>query len=98
MFSAIQAAQLVAANPAITTIADSIFYSAGGTDQNEAPLIQAPQQPIQQPMQEIPQNTSPGFPALPVQPAPTPAMPEQSMPVAPSHGANRGIETTEFEG
>jgi len=98
MFSAIQAAQLVATNPAITTIADSIFYSAGGTDQNEAPLIQAPQQPMQEPMQEIPQNTSPGFPANPVQPVPGPAMPEQAMPDVPSHGTGRGIETMRSDG
>ncbi len=93
LFSSIQAANIVATNPAITPIADSIFASAGGIDLNGGELIQqsAPMQPM-----ALPVNTSPGFPANSNVPAPVPETPEVAMPIAPDHGAQRGIETSDL--
>jgi hypothetical protein len=95
LFAATQAAQLVAATPAIVPVADSIFTSAGGKDFNDAPLIQAPEQQIDSPAEELaepvdnpqeeaaeqmPVSTSPNLPAKPK---------------SPLAGVNQGIETPE---
>lgn len=78
MYSAIQAANAVAMNPAIAPVSDSIFKSAGGKDYNGGTLTDG--QPLAQPM-DMPVNTSPAFPDLP----PDVMSPEQ--------GVNSGIET-----
>ncbi len=95
LFASIQAANIVATNPAITPIADSIFTSAGGVDQNGGELIQqsAPMQPM-----DLPVNTSPGFPANANAPVPAPETPEVAMPVSPEMGMKNGIETMRNEG
>jgi len=60
-FSAIQAGNLVAANPAIAGVADGILGSVGVTDMNAAPLIPVP--PPGTPSIQMRENTSPNFPA-----------------------------------
>lgn len=65
MFAAIQAANLVAQNPAIAAMADDLFLSAGGKDANGLPLISTPTATQSIP---VPQNTSPQFPANPENP------------------------------
>lgn len=94
LFAAIQAANVVATNPEITPIADSIYASAGGVDQNGGELIQQ-SQPMQ-PM-DLPVNTSPGFPANGNAPVPMPETPEVAMPVSPEMGMKNGIETMRNE-
>jgi len=99
---------LVVQVPALTTVADSIYQSAGGKDQNGLPLAsyeqpQLPQLPVQietQPEsipteeQQVEQNTSPGFPANPQQPSMAmPGMPKAMMPASPEVGGLKGIET-----
>ena len=66
MFSAIQAANLIAQNPAIAPISQELFSSAGGKDYNGSPLVSMPAQ-AQQPI-AVPQNTSPNYPAIPESP------------------------------
>jgi len=66
MFSAIQAASLIAQNPAIAPISQELFSSAGGKDYNGSPLVSMPAQ-AQQPI-AVPQNTSPNYPAIPESP------------------------------
>lgn len=62
-FSAIQAGNLVAANPAIAGVADGILGSVGVTDMNASPLIPVP--PAGTPSIPVRENTSPNFPANP---------------------------------
>jgi hypothetical protein len=66
MFSAVQAANLVAGNNVIAQMADLLFKSAGGKDYNQGTLFDAPI-PQVQPI-DVPVNTSPGFPAMPESP------------------------------
>jgi hypothetical protein len=92
MFSATQAANQIAAVPAVAPLADQLLQSAGFVDQNAAPIIPQPGggaggapmpgaiQPATHPAPAgltVPQNTSPNFPPHPV---------------APDIGAGAGIE------
>jgi len=94
MFTATQTANLVATNPLIAPMSDSLFKSAGGKDYNGLPLIDMTQA---NPMQ-LKQNTSPGFPANPEQINNAQPAPEQPLePISPEQGANAGIETQRNE-
>lgn len=97
MFSAIQAAQLVAGNSVIATMADLLFKSGGGKDYNAGTLFDGSPMTAMQPT-TINQNTSPGFPAIPEQTEVAPMAPEQMMPTSPEQGAMNGIETQRNEG
>lgn len=66
LFSAMQAANMVAANPAIAPISDEIYKSGGGIDYNGFPIVNAPAQAM--PVAPMPKNTSPNFPANPESP------------------------------
>ena len=100
LFSAMQAAGLVVANPGIAPISDSIFASAGGKDINGPPLVST--QGLAQPQALVnapPQNTHPDFPSsAPVpdngQPQGMPSMPSVQSPEA---GSMEGIETPRNE-
>ena len=81
MFSAMQSANLLVQNPDIGPLADELFRSSGGKDYNGPPIVTAPQAAIA-PIPNIPQNTSPGFPANPKSPV---------------QGVNAGIETPQNE-
>jgi hypothetical protein len=96
LYSAIQAAQLIAMNPNIAPIADQIYLSGGGIDANGAPIAQTSQLPQLQTENapQMPTNTSPGFPDTGSPPQPT--QPESSAPensYSPEIGAMQGIET-----
>lgn len=109
LFSSIQAGNIIAQNPNIVPIADSIFASAGGKDLNQAPLISAPgsqapmptgaQQPAagQTQQMNLPVNRHPNFPVAPTNP--TSSMggtPMNNVPKeipSPEKGLNAGIET-----
>lgn len=68
-FGAVQAAQVIAMNPAVAPLADELASSAGVVDQNAPPNIPSPAGPIAVPEQaQIPSNTSPQFPARPATP------------------------------
>ena len=100
IFSAMQSAGMVVTNPGITPVADSIYLSAGGKDDNELPLaVEAQLAQGQQPQpQPVDQNTSPGFPATGnVSSQQQPVAPEQPMPMSPGLGNNAGIETMQNE-
>lgn len=90
-FEAIQTAGQVLLNPGTIPVGDDLMKSAGYKDHNGAPLVQ---QPMQQPIiDNVPQNTSPQFPANP--PGPEQIQPQQPMPIeqpAMPSPAN-GIET-----
>lgn len=62
-YSATNAANQVAMNPAIAPVADDMLGSASFVDANAAPVI--PSMPAGTPAIEVPQNTSPMFPANP---------------------------------
>lgn len=96
MYSATQAAQLVATNPVIVPIADSIYMSAGGIDKNEAPLIEQPQQPIQSMVEEQSESVDNSQEELVEQIAPPSTSPNlPAKPKSPLVGVNQGIETSE---
>lgn len=63
MFSATQAGQQIAGMPQIAPIADEIYLSAGGKDQNTPPMFEQPQERIDVP--PIPENTNPLTPTNP---------------------------------
>jgi len=75
-FSAIQTAQVIAQTPATAPLADKLLRSGGYQDMDAAPIVPELAQPI--PAMDLPQNTSPLFPANPSNPA---------------AGMNDGIET-----
>lgn len=106
LFSALQCAQLIAANPGIAPISDSVYLSAGGVDANGLPIADQPAIASLSPMppptatpSPVTTNTSPGFPGLPQTPNPSPpsgaTLPAQ--PLAASAGVNAGIETLEAD-
>jgi hypothetical protein len=86
MFSATQAANQIAAVPAVAPLADALLQSAGFVDQDAAPIVPMPPEGLAPPgdvaaMPDQPQaNTSPNFPAVPGQP---------------DIGVNAGIETAD---
>jgi hypothetical protein len=61
MFSATQAANTIAMNPAVAPLADELLKSAGAEDHNAAPLV--PNAPPGTQGITMPHNTSPLFPA-----------------------------------
>lgn len=63
LYSATTAAQLVAGMPPIAPVADQILLSAGFQDSNAAPIVAAPELPIQTPA--LPENTNPLTPPNP---------------------------------
>lgn len=87
LYSAMQAAQVAASIPGVVPIADEIAKSAGFTDMNEGPIYPQPAAPataaVEAPQIEIPQNTSPMFPAHPQ---------------GPGAGMMTGIETVTADG
>jgi hypothetical protein len=101
LFSAIQAAQLVVSMPGIAPISDSIYLSAGGVDANGLPI--ADTSSLQglttnnAANADIPQNTSPGFPAIASPEQPSVSQPALSAPQSPEVGALSGIETQRNE-
>jgi len=98
LFASIQAGQIVATNPAITPIADSIYMSAGGADLNGAPLISPSEAPAQ-PM-DIQENSHPNFPANPAAPQMPAGVPMNNVPAqlpSPEQGLNQGINTMRNE-
>jgi len=98
MFSAIQGAQLVAGNEVIAAMADVLFKSAGGKDYNSGTLFDNSGAMVNTPAMPLPANTSPGFPANPMQPEPEQSSPPQTTPaLSPTLGANAGIETMQNE-
>lgn len=61
-YSAMQAANVIAATPTTASIADGLLLSAGFVDRNQPPIV--PQDVAQQVgLPEMPKNTSPMFPA-----------------------------------
>lgn len=92
MFESIQAANIVATNPLIAPMADSIFKSAGGKDYNGGSLTDG--QVAQAMQQQLQQNTSPNFPANPEQAIPEqPQFPIQEPMASPEVGVSSGVET-----
>lgn len=90
-YSAVQTAQTVAMNPTLTPVADQVMQLAGYTPPNPAgvdPNLQAPAlpAPVNPMAADVPQNTSPLFPANPMEPA------------SPFVGQRDGIETQEADG
>jgi hypothetical protein len=82
LYSAIQTGQVAATVPGVVPIADEIAKSAGFQDQNAAPIYPQPLQPAVAAV-DIPQNTSPMFPA---------------QPAGPGEGMMQGIETERADG
>lgn len=80
-FAGMQAANIIASTPTVTPIADALLLSAGFVDKDASPIVPQGVQP-QQGLPQLPQNTSPGFPALPG---------------TGEVGMNRGIETQRNE-
>lgn len=72
-FGAVQAAQAIAAVPAVAPLADQLLRSSGFEDQDTAPIVPAaPSLADQLPapgVPGVPKNTSPQFPAKPANPA-----------------------------
>lgn len=66
-FGAVQAAQVIAMNPAVAPLADELAGSAGLVDQNAPPQIPQPAAPVPT-GPAIPQNTSPQVPLSPESP------------------------------
>lgn len=79
-YSAVQAAQVLAQVPGLVPVADEILLSSGFKDQNSAPIFVQPSTPE---LGQLPQSTSPQFPAHPA----TPVL-----------GMDRGIETQRADG
>jgi hypothetical protein len=86
LYSSMQTAQVAATVPGAVPIADEISKSAGFLDQNEAPIYPEPGAaalPAAVPAVDLPENTSPMFPA---------------QPAGPGEGMMTGIETPEGDG
>jgi hypothetical protein len=114
-FSAMQTAATVVAQPQIVAVGDELMKSAGFKDANEYPStsVSGAEQPQGIPSvgtlgpvappaasaPEVPQNTSPQFPANP--PAPEASSPPPNNvpkePLSPEQNVNRGIETARLE-
>lgn len=90
MFSALQAAQVVALNPTVAPIADTIAAGAGFKDQaGQDPNIPQPAAPVmEQPLEQVPAEQSP---ATGMDPALTPQAPPDS--ATGLEGMQAGIET-----
>jgi hypothetical protein len=70
MFSATQAANQIAAVPAIAPLADALLKSAGFVDKDAAPIVPQPAGGIgAMPVPQPEPNTSPNMPAIPASPA-----------------------------
>lgn len=72
LYSGIQTAGAIAANPAVSPLGDALLKSAGYVDKDSAPILpiqeaanMAPPVDGQQPLAEIPTNTNPMTPANP---------------------------------
>lgn len=78
-YSATTAASLIAGNPAIAPLADAMLRSAGYVDQDQAPVIPAPDAPIQT-NARMAENTHPIFPPNP----------DRGMTATPQTGINGG--------
>jgi hypothetical protein len=102
MFSALQAAQIVAMNPTVAPVADTIAKGAGFKDQDG----EDPNLPAAGAQPQPPQPPQPGTPGIAQPPdltlngsdpaAGVPVQPREAMPDAPSslEGVQQGIETT----
>ena len=67
LYSGVQTAQVIAATPQTAALADGLARSVGFKDQDAGPIF--PQQLATAPPVDVPQNTSPMFPARPAGPA-----------------------------
>jgi len=91
IFSALQAAGVIAVTPQTSAMADFLLHSAGFVDRNAPPILPPGVQAVGPtgaaaniaPPPGLPQNTNPLFPAVPASPA---------------VGADMGIETNRNEG
>lgn len=104
IYSAVQAAGQIVSMPAVVPVSDQVLKSAGGQDQDVAPIIAAPpgqipeaivqpeEQQVLQP--EVTQNTSPMFPPRVQDPElQDPPEPDIIEPITnPETGINEGIE------
>jgi hypothetical protein len=105
-FSSIQTGVQVLMNPQVVPVGDSLLESCGYKDANKAPVANvptAPQLPLQPDVNQpgiagIPQNTSPGSPALPASPEPGPEAQTGPAPLqGPPVSSQTGIETMRNE-
>lgn len=69
MFSATQAANQIAAVPAVAPLADALLKSAGFVDRDESPIVPSAPDGIAAMPMDVQANTSPSFPAVPQSPA-----------------------------
>jgi hypothetical protein len=97
-FGATQAAQAIAATPAIAPLADQLLKSAGFVDQDAPPIIPVPAAPTQVAPAGVPPPLLPalGKPAsggIPMRHNTSPAFPAKiAQPASPLVGADKGIE------
>lgn len=106
VYSATQAAGVIAATPQTAPLADDILRSTGFEDQDSPPIvpnvpgIQDPAQAQQPPRGApgLPPNTNPTTPVPPEQPAPMPVeAPSPLAPASPAIGQAAGIETQRID-
>lgn len=64
-YSGMQAAQVIATVPGVAPLADSLLRSAGYVDHDAAPIVPEPEPGVAAVPVDIPENTSPMFPARP---------------------------------
>jgi hypothetical protein len=99
-FSAMQTGGMVLAQPGVVAVGDQLMQSAGFKDHTGFPSAEAPQGiPQQLPPTDVPQNTSPQFPANPAAPD-MKSVPQNNVPkipLTPDQGVQRGIETMKNE-
>lgn len=96
MFSALQAAQVVAMNPTVAPIADTIAQGAGFKDQaGQDPNIPQPTAPVAPQVAHVPVNPEIGIPTTAPDQGMDPAMTEQAPPDSATglDGMQQGIET-----
>lgn len=85
-YSAMQAAQVIAAVPQAAGLADSLLRSAGYQDQDAPPIVPELQAPMAEAAAGLPANTNPITPLNPATPA------------HPDVGMHQGIETVRADG
>ena len=111
LYSALQAAGVIAATPSTAPLADTLVRSAGYVDKDASPLIPsggdgtqaggsggAGSPPGQVPPGSFPPNTNPTTPVPPEEGGPPGGQPPAgAQPESPEIGVNRGIETQRIE-
>ena len=100
LYSAIQAGGVIAENPNIAPLADTLLRSAGYIDKDKPPIVPGAPAGQNNVQQMTGTNTSPAYPAPPAEagPGPAPGAEEIGNTGSPAVGANRGIETQRIEG